>query len=211
MNIEYVKPDEIEARSFKIIAEETAAMGKSVDPKLAPVIFRAIHTTADFDYLDNLKFSEGVIDTALSALRSNALIITDTNMALSGINKTALHELGCEAVCFMADEDVAENAKSGSMTRAAASIDKAARIKDRNIILASGNAPTFLIRACELIERQELSPSLIIAMPVGFVNVVQSKELVTRSGVPYIAAMGRKGGSNVTAAVINALMYMLTR
>lgn len=211
MNIEYVRPEEIEKRSFSIIESEIKASGRRVDPELAPVIYRAIHTTADFEYLDNLRFSENVIEKALTALKNNALIVTDTNMALTGINKPALNKLGCEAICFMADEDVAENAKKNGTTRATASVDKASLIKDRPIILASGNAPTFLIRAYELIQEKKLTPELVIAMPVGFVNVVQSKELIVSSGVPYIAAMGRKGGSNVTAAVINALMYMITR
>lgn len=211
MNIEYVLPNEIEKRSFEIISEEIQKRSITLDPKNAPVIMRIIHTTADFDYLENLKFSENAVEKALTALKNNAVIITDTNMALAGINKTALEKFGCQAFCFMADSDVAETAKERSVTRAAASAEKAAKIKDRPIIFVSGNAPTFLIKLRELIDRGEVSPALVIAMPVGFVNVVQSKEMIVGSGVPYIAAMGRKGGSNVAAAAVNALLYSLTR
>ena len=209
--LEYVRPEDIEKRSFEIISEEIRERGVSLDPKRAPVIMRVIHTTADFDYLDNLVFSENAVDTALNALIEGAYIVTDTNMALSGINKAALAKLGCEAFCFMADEDVAKAAKDNGTTRACASAEKAARLKGKPLILVSGNAPTFLIRAREIIDEGELSPALVIAMPVGFVNVVQSKELIIASGAEYIAALGRKGGSNAAAAVVNALMYMLTR
>lgn len=211
MKLEYVRPEDIEKRSFEIIAGEINERGVTLDPEKAPVIMRVIHTTADFDYLDNLKFSENAVDTALKALREGAYIVTDTNMALSGINKAALGRLGCEAHCFMADPDVAQAAKDKGVTRACASVEKASRLKEKPLILVSGNAPTFLIRAKELMDSGELLPALVVAMPVGFVNVVQSKELIMESGTEYIAARGRKGGSNAAAAVVNALMYMLTR
>ena len=211
MKLEYVRPEDIEKRSFEIISEEIGKIGIALDPKQAPVLMRVIHTTADFDYLENLKFSENAVDTALDALKMGAVIVTDTNMALSGINKSALEKLGCEACCFMADPDVAQAAKENGTTRACASAEKASEIKGKPIILVSGNAPTFLIRARELMDMGRLSPALVIAMPVGFVNVVQSKELIIESGAEYIAARGRKGGSNAAAAVVNALMYMLTR
>lgn len=211
MKLEFVRPEDIEKRSFEIISGEIAERGIALEPKQAPVIMRVIHTTADFDYLDNLKFSENAVDTALNALREGAYIVTDTNMALSGINKAALGKLGCEAFCFMADNDVAQAAKDKGVTRACASVEKASRLEGKPIILVSGNAPTFLIRARELMDSGELSPALVIAMPVGFVNVVQSKELIMASGAEYIAAWGRKGGSNAAAAAVNALMYMLTR
>lgn len=211
MRFEHIRPEDIEKKSFEIIAKEIAEMGRSLDPEQAPVIMRLIHTTADFDYIDNLKFSENAVPKILETLRSGALIVTDTNMALSGINKTALKKLGCEAVCFMADPDVAEESKRRGVTRAAVSAEKAAGIKDRPIIMVSGNAPTFLIRLRELMDEGEISPAAVIAMPVGFVNVIASKELITAADVTYIAAMGRKGGSNAAAAAVNALMYMITR
>lgn len=208
MNIEFVEPTEIERRSFEIIESELG--GRKIDDKLKPIIFRVIHATADFDFYDNLKFSENVVDIALNLLKSGAVIVTDTNMAKSGINKTALNKLGCEAVCFMSDEDVAKAAADSKTTRAAAAVDKAAAI-DKPVIYVCGNAPTALIRLAEHIEAGTFVPKLIVAVPVGFVNVVQSKELIIKSGVPYIAACGRKGGSTVAAAICNALLYMCTR
>ncbi len=206
--LEYVLPADIERRSFEII--ESVLSERTFPPEQKPVILRAIHTTADFDYADNMYFSEGVIEKAFAAISEGALFVTDTNMAKSGINKRALARFGCECECFMADSDVAEEAKRIGSTRAAASVDKAAKL-GRKVIYAVGNAPTALIRLCEHIEQGSFVPELVIGMPVGFVNVVQSKELLIESGVPCIVAKGRKGGSNVAAAVCNALLYMLER
>lgn len=207
MNLEYVLPNEIEKRSFEIIERELSEMGKPLDPATKPIVLRAIHATADFDFYDNLKFSENAVETALGLLKSGAVIVTDTNMAKSGINKAALSRLGCEAVCFMSDPDVSAAAAEHGTTRACAAVDKAAKI-GKPVIFACGNAPTALIRLSELMKTGEFRPELIIAAPVGFVNVVQSKELIMKSGAPYIAAVGRKGGSTVAAAVCNALLYM---
>lgn len=206
MNIEYVLPADIEKRSFEIIQSEIGEA--DIPEKHKPIVFRAIHTTADFDYLENLYFSENAVDLGLSALERGAVIVTDTNMARSGVNKSALARHGCECVCFMADEDVAETAKKQGTTRATASVDKAAAI-ERPVIYAVGNAPTALLRLCEHIEKGDFVPKLVIGVPVGFVNVVQSKELLINSGIPCIVARGRKGGSNVAAAICNALLYML--
>ena len=203
LNLEYVLPEKIEERSFEIIASELGDI--DIPEENLSVLMRVIHTTADFDYVKNLKFSDGAVKKALEVLQSGAVIVTDTNMALAGINK-----LGCEAVCFMADPRAAEKAKAEGTTRAAASVDIASEIK-KPVIYAVGNAPTALVRLRELIDSGKFRPELIIAMPVGFVNVVQSKELIMESDVPYIAAAGRKGGSNAAAAVCNALMYMITR
>lgn len=205
--LERVLPADIEARSFEIIESE---LPHSLDPTTAPIIKRVIHTTADFDYADTLCFSPDALLSADKALKSGAEIITDTNMALSGINKPALAKLGCTARCFMADADIAEAAKKNGTTRASASMDKAAGITGRPLIFAIGNAPTALVRLYELIEEEKLSPALIIGVPVGFVNVVQAKELIMGAQVPYIVARGRKGGSNVAAAIVNALMYRLS-
>ncbi len=182
----------------------------SVPEDLAPVIIRAIHTSADFEYADSLCFSEGVMDIARKVLKNGATIVTDTNMALAGINRGALEKLGCRKICFMADPEVAAAAKENGFTRAAASVDKAASINGP-LIYAVGNAPTALVRLYEKISSGEMKPDLIIGVPVGFVNVVQAKELIMTAGVPYIVARGRKGGSNVAAAIVNALMYTITR
>ena len=205
--LEYVLPGEIERRSFEIIDAECRARGFSPLPDaLRPVVYRCIHTSADFDYYENLKFSEGVVPLAHGLLQNGATIVTDTNMGLSGVNKTALKKLGCEAVCYMADPQVAQAAKENGTTRAAASVDRAARL-DGPVIYAVGNAPTALVRLTELIEAGSFRPALVIGAPVGFVNVVAAKEMIMKSGVPYIVAAGRKGGSNIAAAIINALMY----
>ena len=203
--LEYVLPADIERRSFEIIESELG--DRSFLPEQKPIIMRAIHTTADFDYADSIYFSDGAVQKALKAISEGVLFVTDTNMARSGVNKAALARHGCECVCFMADEDIAADAKRLGCTRAAASVDKAARL-GRKVIYAVGNAPTALVRLCEHIGSGSFVPELVIGMPVGFVNVVQSKELLIASGVPCITARGRKGGSNVAASVCNALLYM---
>lgn len=206
---ERILPAEIEKRSFEIITEELGE--RSFPPGQEAVIKRVIHTTADFDYADSLIFSDGAIEKALEALRCKASIVTDTNMGKSGINRKSLSGIGGEVFCFMADEDVAEKAGREGTTRAAASMDKAAALK-KDCIFAIGNAPTALVRLYELIEEGILTPKLIIGVPVGFVNVVQSKELIlSLRDTPYIVARGRKGGSNVAAAICNALIYQINR
>ncbi len=204
VQLENVKPMDIEKRSFAIITEE---LGYELPEDKAPIIKRCIHTSADFDYAENLAFSDGVVEKALKALKNGACIVTDTQMAKAGINKKALAKYGGEAYCFMSDEDVAEIARKNGTTRATASMDKAAELK-KPLIFAIGNAPTALVRLYELIEEGKLQPELIIGVPVGFVNVVQSKELIMQAEVPYIVARGRKGGSNIAACICNALLYM---
>ena len=200
--MDYIKPDDIEARSFEIIQSE---LPRPLDLALAPVIMRVIHTTADFEYVESLAFSEGVIEHAMAALRQGITIVSDTNMVKSGVDKSRLGSLGGEIHCFISDEDVAETARRDGITRARVSVDKAAAL-GKPIIFAVGNAPTSLMRICELKESGECDPVLVIGVPVGFVNVVESKEMLIRSGIPYITARGRKGGSNVAAAICNALL-----
>lgn len=207
IELEQVTPMDIERRSFEIIESE---LPHPLDPQLAPIIKRVIHTTADFSFADSLCFSPSVVEKALAAIRGGACIVTDTNMGKAGVNKSALAKHGGEVFCFMADEDVRLAAKENGTTRAVASMDKAAAL-GRPTIFAIGNAPTALIRLYELIKEGKLSPALIIGVPVGFVNVVQSKELIMTTDVPYIVARGRKGGSNVAAAICNALLYLLGR
>lgn len=206
IELENVLPAEIEKRSFEIIEQELG--GRILDPEKAPIIKRAIHTSADFEYLDSLVFSENVVEKALAAIRRGACIVTDTEMGRAGINKRVLGRYGGEVLCYMADEEVARNAAGNGSTRATASMDKAARL-EKEIVFAIGNAPTALIRLYELITEGKLKPALVIGVPVGFVNVEQSKELIMEAEVPYIVARGRKGGSNVAAAICNALLYML--
>lgn len=205
IELENVKPMEIEKRSFEIITEELG--DTPLMPGTEAIVKRCIHTSADFDYARNLYFSEKAVDKALAALKKGACIVTDTQMAKAGINKRALARFGGEVYCFMADEDVADLAKKNGTTRATASMDKASGL-DRPLIFAVGNAPTALVRLYELIE-EGFRPELIIGVPVGFVNVVPSKELIMKTDVPCIVARGRKGGSNIAACIVNALLYML--
>jgi len=206
MNLEYVAPQEIEQRSFEIITAELG--GKYIPEEIRPIVLRCIHTTADFDYYQNLYFSENAVRIAKDALRNGAVIVTDTNMTKAGINQSALARYGCEVMCFMSDPDIAETAKQNGSTRAVASVDKASAL-NRPVVYAVGNAPTALIRLCEHIQNHTFRPECVIGVPVGFVNVVQSKEMLINSGVPCITARGRKGGSNVAAAICNAILYML--
>lgn len=208
MKIEHILPADIERRSMEIIEEELGEI--CLPPMEKDVIKRVIHTSADFDYARTLRFSDAAVERGLAALRQGCTIVTDTNMACTGISQAALDKLGCRKVCFMADADVADEAKAKGTTRAAACMDKACRLEGP-VIIAVGNAPTALIRLHELMEQGDIRPELVIAVPVGFVNVVYAKELIMAGRAPYIAAKGRKGGSNVAAAICNALLYKLTR
>lgn len=204
VKLQKVLPEDIEKRSFEIIGAELGEI--YLDSLEEPVIKRVIHTTADFEYLENLKFSEDAVAKGIKALKNGAVIISDTQMVRAGINKATLEALGGEALCFMADEDVAKASKTNGTTRATASMEKAAKL-NKPIIFAIGNAPTALVRIYELIQEGQLKPELIIGVPVGFVNVVESKELIMELDIPYIVAKGRKGGSNVAAAICNAMLY----
>ena len=205
---EIIRPADIEKRSFEIITQELG--GRTFPAGIDLIVKRVIHTSADFDYADNLCFSEDVVARAKEALAAGATIVTDTNMALAGISKPTRSKFGGKAVCFMADPEVAQEAKERGVTRAVVSMEHAARL-DGPLIFAIGNAPTALIRLHELIEAGVLSPALVVGVPVGFVNVVESKERCRGGETPYIIARGRKGGSNVAAAIINALLYQMVQ
>lgn len=206
--IETIKPMDIEKRSFEIITEILGE--RKLDPENELVIKRVIHTSADFDYVENLVFSEHAVSKGIAALKNGCDIVTDTQMARSGINKTILGKLGGQVHCFMSDEDVAAEAKERGITRAVVSMERAARL-DKPCIFAIGNAPTALISLREQMDQGLLKPALVIGVPVGFVNVVESKELIIASDVPHIVARGRKGGSNVAAAICNAMLYQIMR
>lgn len=207
IKLEQVRPGDIEKRSFAIIEEELAARGRVLTGDTAPIIKRAIHTAADFDYADSLCFSPRVVEQAMQAITQGATFVTDTQMALAGINKKNLALFGCTARCFMADDDVAKEAAERECTRAAVSMERAAALSGP-LIVAVGNAPTALVRLYELMQEGCIAPALIIGVPVGFVNVVEAKELILSSAVPHIVARGRKGGSNVAAAICNALLLI---
>lgn len=201
-----MKPMDIERRSFEIIAQELG--DRKLDPEYDLLIRRVIHTTADFDYCDNLTFSPHAVLAAMEAIRGGCDIVTDTTMAQSGINKRALARFGGTVRCFIADADVAAEAKERGVTRSLVSMEKAARTLGP-CIFAIGNAPTALFSICDLMRAGKLAPKLVVGVPVGFVNVVEAKEEVIGVGVPYIVARGRKGGSNVAAAIINSILYQM--
>lgn len=207
-NIEFVLPSEIEKRSFEIIGQELSEMGIVIPKEQEPVTKRVIHTSADFDYAKTMCYSKNAVQIAKDMIKSGAHIVTDTNMAMSGINKKRLAEYGGLVHCFMADEDVAAEAKARQVTRATISMERAAKL-DKPVIFAIGNAPTALISLYEMMEAGTFTPEFVIGVPVGFVNVVPAKELFLESNVPYIINRGRKGGSNIAAAIVNALLYSI--
>ena len=204
MVFEKMRPEDIEKRSMEIITSELN--GRTWDEPVFSVIKRCIHTSADFDYADNLEFSDDAVNMGIKALRNGAHIVTDTKMVASGINKNALSLYGGGVHCFISDDDVIREAKERGDTRATVSMEKAAKL-DGELIFALGNAPTALFSLCRLVEERKIKPALVIGVPVGFVNVTESKEKVTELDVPYIVARGRKGGSNIAAAICNAMIY----
>jgi len=205
MKIDHVQPADIEKRSFEIITEILG--DKILVREQAPIIKRVIHTSADFDYADSLYFSDQSIRLLIEAIKAGADIVTDTQMAKAGINKSKLANYGGTVHCFMSDDWVAAEAKARNVTRASVCMEKACAI-DKPVIIAIGNAPTALIRLKELIDERKIRPEGIIGIPVGFVNVVESKDLIMTSPLPCIVARGRKGGSNIAAAICNALLLM---
>lgn len=209
--IEYLPPEEIEKRSFEIITEELTKRGISLPKEEELITKRVIHTSADFDYAETLCYSKGAVKILKELIKDGADIVTDTNMVLSGINKKALAKYGGEVHCFMADEDIALLAKQRNVTRAAVSMEKATSI-EKPVVFAIGNAPTSLIKLYEMIEmREEMNwkPAFIIGVPVGFVNVEAAKELILKTNIPHIINRGRKGGSNIAAAICNAVLYQI--
>jgi precorrin-8X/cobalt-precorrin-8 methylmutase len=207
-NIELVNPPDIEKKSFEILS---GILGERKFPHLhEPIIKRVIHTTADFEYADNLKISQNAVEDAILAIKEGCNIVTDTKMVSAGINKKVLSKYGGQVISFMDHDEVAIEAKERNVTRSSICMEKASDNK-LNRIFAVGNAPTALIRLYELIKEGTLKPALVIGVPVGFVNVVESKELFKKAGVPYIISEGRKGGSNVAAAIVNAILYMMER
>ena len=208
MVFEIVTPREIEQKSMETITKELN--GRTWPEPEFSVIKRCIHTSADFDYADNLCFSEDACKIGIEALKNGADIVTDTKMAAAGINKNKLGSFGGEVHCYISDPDVIEEAKARGCTRSTVSMERGARIK-KPVIFVIGNAPTALIELYRLIKEESVKPALIVGVPVGFVNVVESKELIMEAGVPYIVARGRKGGSNIGAAIINALLYTMGR
>ena len=204
--LDHVAPRDIEAMSFRIIGEELGLQGPDSDYDL--VLKRVIHTTADFDYAKNLRVSEHALERGIQALRDGTTVVTDTTMVAAGINKRVLASLGGTVRTFIGDADVAREALERGVTRSAVSMERAAQLEGP-LVFAIGNAPTALARLAHLIQEGSMRrPALVIGVPVGFVNVVESKELIMATDVDFIVAAGRKGGSNVAAAIVNALRYL---
>lgn len=208
--IEKLAPMEIERRSFATIIRELGQEAQRFSPQELAVVVRVIHASADFDYAKNLVFRRNALRAGLEALAGGCTIVTDTNMALSGLSKPSMAHLGVQAYCLMADPEVAALAKERGDTRAAVSMEVAAR-RWPDAIYAVGNAPTALSKIVELAQAGVMRPALVLGMPVGFVNVVESKDELEASSLPALVARGRKGGSSVTVAAVNALLYQLWR
>ena len=204
MSLDIVSPMEIELKSFEIITEKLN--GRTFGRDKDDIVKRVIHTSADFDYADNLVFSENVVSKAVNAIKNGATIVTDTNMAFSGINKKVVEGFGGCVKCFIGDKDVADEAKKRKITRAMVSMEKASKIEG-DVIFAIGNAPTALMCIDRLHKDGKLNPCVVIGVPVGFVNVVEAKELIIKSDMAHIVARGNKGGSNIAAAIVNAIVY----
>lgn len=204
------EPAAIERRSMEIIGDELKRMQMEIPEENLPVVKRAIHASADFDYAENLLFLNSPVTAGISAVKAGSPIVTDTNMAKAGIHAASLTPYGGSVSCFMADPGVAVLANEKGTTRAEVSMEKAAR-DFHTPVLVIGNAPTALIAVSRLIEDEGFAPSLVIGVPVGFVNVEESKEYAAevcrKAGIPAILAMGRKGGSSVAAAIMNAIIY----
>ena len=195
-----MRPDEIENESMRIIQSEIGEYSGS-DENLS-VVKRVIHATADFDFLENLYFSDNVVKKAREALKNQVPVVTDTLMLAAGISK----KYNLKIICNVADEDVKIEAQNRGVTRSVVNIERAVK-NFPNSIYAIGNAPTALIRLCELIHEKKANPALVIGVPVGFVNVIEAKEMLEAVDVPKIISRGRKGGTTVACAIINALLY----
>lgn len=208
MAFEIITPREIEQRSMATIERELN--GRTWPEPEFSIIKRCIHTSADFDYADNLTFSENAAKIGVEAIKNGADIVTDTKMAAAGINKKRLADHGGQVHCYISDPDVIEEAKAKGSTRATVSMQRGAKI-GKPVIFVVGNAPTALYEVHRMIVEEGLKPALVVGVPVGFVNVVESKEIIMGDDVPYIVAKGRKGGSNIAAAIINAMLYTMGR
>lgn len=204
---EYIKnPKKIEEKSFEIILSELGE--HNFNQRELKIVQRVIHTTADFEYSKLIDIHENAIDILMDELRKGKKIYADTNMVMAGVNKKKLKEFNSRIYNFVHDDDIYEIAKSKGITRSMASIEKAARDKDTTIF-AIGNAPTAIFKLLELYNEGIVNPKLVIGVPVGFVGASESKEMLRKSGIPYIVINGRKGGSPVAATIINAIMYQM--
>ncbi len=201
-------PTGIESDSMKIISRELSHI--SLPENFEPIIKRVIHTTADFEYAHLFEARPDAVEIAENALKKGCKIYADTTMIKAGVSKTALKKLNCEIHCFVHDDDVAEEAKKLGITRSIVGINKASNQQDFRVFVI-GNAPTALVRICELAKENQIKPDLVIGVPVGFVGAAESKEMLKNSGVPFMIIRGRKGGSTVGVAMLNAILFALIK
>lgn len=200
-----MKPHEIEAKSFAIIDAEAGP--HNFGPDEWKIVRRMIHTTADFEYMQMVRISNNAVAAGIKAIRNGCTVITDTNMAKTGIRKDLLAGFGSRCECLMADPRVAEQATERGVTRARVAVEKAAHMMENGIYVV-GNAPTALLHLLDMINNKAANPALVVGLPVGFVNAAESKAALVETKIPYISNVGRKGGSNVAASVINALVLI---
>lgn len=203
-----MKPEDIEILSFKIIDKEAGPHDYS--PEQWRIVQRMIHTSADFEYMDTVRFHPESIRAGLNAIRSGKTILTDTNMAKAGIRKKELEHFGAAVKCFINDDKIKKVAKEAGITRAKAAVDASVSIMEGGIYVV-GNAPTALLQIIELVKDKKVKPALIIGFPVGFVNAAESKAALIEMDCPYISNVGRKGGSNIAASVVNALAILAVK
>lgn len=203
-----MKPADIEKLSFEIIDREAGEHGFPEDKW--SIVRRMIHTSADYEYLDSVRFSPEAVEIGIQAISSGKNIVTDTNMAKAGIRKKEIAEFGGTVHCLITDPAVTEIAKKEGITRAKAAVDAATDLMEGGIYVV-GNAPTALLRVMELIREKKANPALILGFPVGFVNAAESKAELCETDFPHISNFGRKGGSNIAASVVNALIILASK
>lgn len=208
--MEYIKkPEDIEKKSFEIIENELGKKVKNFSEETLPIIKRVIHTTADFEYADLIKFMRNPVEAGKNIIKNGCRIYCDTNMIVNGLSKNILKKFNCEAYSLVSDENTAKEAKERGITRSIVGIEKAGKDRDTKIFLI-GNAPTALFKLKEMIEKNEIEkPALVVGAPVGFVGAADSKEEFKKINVPYITIDGRKGGSTVTVAILHGILYQI--
>lgn len=205
VHIQKIAPLEIEQESFRIISKELGHT--DLDEQTFKVVQRVIHATGDFSFFENMRFSSGAVEAGIRAIQDGKNILTDVNMAATGISKALLNKWGGKVFCNVAEPEVAERAKAENKTRSEIAIDIGL---EQNIgIVAIGNAPTALLQTIKTLKKKNVdSVPLVVGVPVGFVNAAESKALLVEQNHCYITSLGRKGGSPVAAAIVNALIRL---
>jgi precorrin-8X/cobalt-precorrin-8 methylmutase len=206
IKLQKISPLQIEAESFRIIESEMDTVNFSEQE--FSVVRRCIHATGDFSFADNIRFHPQAITAGLSAIRAGKNILIDVNMGAAGISRGLLNKFGGRVICLVAEDETASMAKEMNITRSEAAMERA-KTKNMNIgIVAIGNAPTALLKSMEMMDKGSFAPELVIGVPVGFVNAAESKDILVDKPYPFITALGRKGGTPVAVATVNALLRL---